>query len=227
MGFSFGAIALVILTALIIIIGREVGKEEGAQGGTCVLAAGRLLQQAGVGNDEQVLQRAAAWVGRTSRPRSKASSNSGWSKALSIRSTCLPSLNRSSRGVSIKEVRSKRWASRCSSRPEAIPMGTPVAMPTPVVMPTPSRSWFSGFAAWASSSSSSTQPTQPTLREMTEILKRELGLNGNMTDVVKQAAEQLNVDVRLPLVEMAKQCVQEAGGEGKVLKDMAAAAPFA
>ena len=88
--------------------------------------------------------------------------------------------------------------------PEAIPMGTPVAMQR-------RGSWlgFSGFAATAGASSSSS--TQPTLLEMTEILKRELGLKGNMTDVVKQAAEQLNVDVRLPLMEMAKQCVQKLG----------------
>ena len=88
--------------------------------------------------------------------------------------------------------------------PEAIPMGTPVAMQR-------RGSWlgFFGFAATAGASSSSS--TQPTLLEMTEILKRELGLKGNMTDVVKQAAEQLNVDVRLPLMEMARQCVQKLG----------------
>ena len=88
--------------------------------------------------------------------------------------------------------------------PEAIPMGTPVAMQR-------RGSWlgFFGFAATAGASSSSS--TQPTLLEMTEILKRELGLKGNMTDVVKQAAEQLHVDVRLPLMEMARQCVQKLG----------------
>ena len=41
--------------------------------------------------------------------------------------------------------------------------------------------------------------------------QRELGLDGNMTDVVKQAAERLHVDVGLPLMEMAKQCVQKLG----------------
>jgi hypothetical protein len=56
-----------------------------------------------------------------------------------------------------------------------------------------------------------TSSTQPTLAETVEILKRELGLKGNMQSVVQQAAEQLGVDGSLPLVEMARQCVQNLG----------------
>ena len=67
-------------------------------------------------------------------------------------------------------------------------------------------SWFSGSAGAASSSS-----TQPTLTEAAEILKRELGLKGNLKDVVREAAEQLELDVSLPLVELARLCVQKLG----------------
>ena len=56
-----------------------------------------------------------------------------------------------------------------------------------------------------------TSSTQPTLNETVEILKRELGLKGNMQSVVQQAAEQLGVDVSLPLVEKARQCLQNLG----------------
>ena len=56
-----------------------------------------------------------------------------------------------------------------------------------------------------------TSSTQPTLAETVEILKRELGLKGNMQSVVQQAAEQLGVDVSLPLMEMARQCMQKIG----------------
>ena len=50
---------------------------------------------------------------------------------------------------------------------------------------------------------------------MTEIIKRELRLKGNMNDVIKQAAGQLDVDVTLPLVEMARQCVQKMTHRGQ------------
>jgi len=52
---------------------------------------------------------------------------------------------------------------------------------------------------------------QPTTAEAAEILKRELKLNGNMMSVINQAAEQLGVAADLPLVEMAKLCLQKLG----------------
>jgi hypothetical protein len=66
-------------------------------------------------------------------------------------------------------------------------------------------SWFSGSAGAASSSS--TQPRS--LNEVADILKRELNLEGNMKDVVQQAAVQLGVNAELPLVEMGRQCLQK------------------
>ena len=103
--------------------------------------------------------------------------------------------------------------------PEAIPMGTPVAMQR-------RGSWlgFFGFAATAGASSSSS--TQPTLLEMTEILKRELGLDGNMTDVVKQAAGAAERRRQAAAYGDGETVCAEAGGEAKALKDTAAAAPL-
>ena len=93
---------------------------------------------------------------------------------------------------------------------EAVAMGTAVGMETEQGG---GGSWFSGSAGGSSASSSSSN--QPTLSEAVAILKRELGLEGNVADVVKQAAFQLGGDGSLPLVEMARQCVQNLGVEGE------------
>ena len=199
-GFSFGAIALVILTALIIIIGRKWARKKALRTALHACGLTRLLQQAGVGNDEQVLQRAAAWV-RENEPASVESIIQLGMVQGFVNSLNLPSIPKQKLLAAFDQGGPQQ---EMGVGPEAIPMGTPVAMQR-------RGSWlgFFGFAATAGASSSSS--TQPTLLEMTEILKRELGLKGNMTDVVKQAAEQLHVDVRLPLMEMARQCVQKLG----------------
>ena len=203
-GFSFGAIALVILTALIIIIGRKWARKKALREALHACGLTRLLQQAGVGNDEQVLQRAAAWV-RENEPASVESIIQLGMVQGFVNSLNLPSIPKQKLLAAFDQGGPQQaMGVAMLVAPEAIPMGTPVAMQR-------RGSWlgFFGFAATAGASSSSS--TQPTLLEMTEILKRELGLKGNMTDVVKQAAEQLNVDVRLPLMEMARQCVQKLG----------------
>ena len=52
-----------------------------------------------------------------------------------------------------------------------------------------------------------------TLSEQVDFLKRELGLSGNMANVVHQAAEQLGIDpAGKPLLEVAAMCMQAAGG---------------
>ena len=66
-------------------------------------------------------------------------------------------------------------------------------------------SWLSGSARGSASSSS----TQPTLSQAVEILKRELGLEGNFKDVIEQAAAQLGVEPGPALAELAQQCLRE------------------
>ena len=59
---------------------------------------------------------------------------------------------------------------------------------------------------------SSSSSAQLTLAEQVEFLKRELGLSGNMANVVHQAAEQLGIDpAGKPLLEVAAMCMQVAG----------------
>ena len=51
-----------------------------------------------------------------------------------------------------------------------------------------------------------------TLSEQVDFLKRELGLSGNMANVVHQAAEQLGIDpAGKPLLEVAAMCMQVVG----------------
>ena len=83
---------------------------------------------------------------------------------------------------------------------QAIPVemqGIPVSTPVTTVATT------EAFAK-----ASTTNPL--TISESVEILKRELGVEGNMADVVKQAAAQLGVEDQ-PLVEMARECVLKLG----------------
>ena len=50
------------------------------------------------------------------------------------------------------------------------------------------------------------------LTQAAQILKGELGLEGNVSDIVKQAASQLGIAAdHQPLVEVAKQCLQKLG----------------
>ena len=54
--------------------------------------------------------------------------------------------------------------------------------------------------------------TQPTLNEAAEILKRELGLEGNLTSIVHKAADQLGVERGPPLAELGRQCLRALKG---------------
>ena len=57
----------------------------------------------------------------------------------------------------------------------------------------------------------SSAPAMP-LTQAAQILKGELGLEGNVSDIVKQAASQLGIAAdHQPLVEVAKQCLQKLG----------------
>ena len=53
---------------------------------------------------------------------------------------------------------------------------------------------------------------QPLLIEMVGILKRQLGLEGNIASVVQQAAEQLGIDAKgRPLNQLAAECMAVIG----------------
>ena len=50
-----------------------------------------------------------------------------------------------------------------------------------------------------------------TLSQAAKILERELGLEGNLKDVIHQAADQLGVERGPALVELSRQCLRELG----------------
>ena len=175
----------------------------------------RHLQQAGVGSDEEVLERAAAWV-TANKPASVEDIIQFGMVQGFVNSLNLPAIPKQ-KLIATFEARPQQAMSveMQQAMPVSMPVATEaIAMGTAVAMETElggggGGSWFSGSAGGASSSSSSSN--QPTLSEAVDILKRELGLKGNVADVVKQAAEQLELDVSLPLVELARLCVQKLG----------------
>lgn len=176
----------------------------------------RHLQQAGVGDDEQVLERAAAWV-RANKPGSVEDIiRFGMAQGF-VNSLNLPPIPQQKLLATFGGRPQHEMPVEVQAMPVSMPVATEaVAMGTAVGMETEQGgggSWFSGSAGGSSASSSSSN--QPTLSEAVAILKRELGLEGNVADVVKQAAFQLGVDGSLPLVEMARQCVQNLGVEGE------------
>merc|ERR1712008_267207 len=65
----------------------------------------------------------------------------------------------------------------------------------------------------ASMPGSSTQQTHKhTLATDVEVLKREMGLNGNISEVVKEAATQLLIEFNgRPLSDVSMECVQSLG----------------
>ena len=176
----------------------------------------RHLQQAGVCDDEQVLERAAAWV-RANKPGSVEDIIRFGLAQSFVNSLNLPPIPQQKLLATFGGRPQHEMPVEVQAMPvsmpvvtEAVAMGTAVGMETE---PGGGGSWFSGSAGGCSSSSLSSN--QPTLSEAVAILKRELGLEGNVADVVKQAAFQLGVDGSLPLVEMARQCVQNLGVEGE------------
>ena len=216
-GISFGAIALILLIGVsCYIVAKRTAPMRAAWARKAALrkpltACGltRHLQQAGIGDDDQVLERAAAWV-RANKPASVEDIIQFGMAQGFVDTLNLPPIP--------KQKLLATFAGRPQqAMPVAMQQAVPVAMPvtteaihegtTTYVMETelpPTRSCFFGSAGASSSSS-----TQPTLNEAVEILKRELGLQGNMRDVVHQAATQLGVDASLPLLELARRCVQQ------------------
>ena len=157
------------------------------------------LKQAGVGDDEQVLERAAAWVTEHKPSSVEDIIQFGLVPDL-VGSLLLPPIPKEKLlAALIPQVP----AVQVPGVQVPIPMALPVEGVEGIAMGTVMEP---GLAGGASSSS-----TQPTLAEAVEILKRDLGLKGNVQDVVKEAAFQLSVDSSLPLVEMARQCVQKLG----------------
>lgn len=68
-------------------------------------------------------------------------------------------------------------------------------------------------------------PHPSMLRDLVETLRYELGVSGNMTDVVNQAAAHLRIDVRgKPLTELARECVAVMHGAEVRVQSTAAAA---
>ena len=206
MGISVGAFAFVLLIGVsVYVVARRTAPARAAKAKKRALrkpltACGltRLLQQAGVSDDEQVLERAAAWV-RANKPGSVEDIIQ-----FGMVQGFVDSLN-------LHFIPKHKLLAAFAGRPR---QATPVATESITIEranemeeePGGGGSWFSGSAGAASSSS-----TQPTLTEAAEILKRELGLKGNLKDVVREAAEQLELDVSLPLVELARLCVQKLG----------------
>ena len=227
-GISSGAIALIILIGVsCYIVAKRTAPMRAAWARKAALrkpltACGltRHLQQAGVGDDEQVLVRAAAWV-RANKPASVEDIIQFGMAQGFVNSLNLPPIP--------KQKLLATFAARPQqAMPVAMQQAVPVAMPVAteaIPMGTTLHgmdtelggggSWFNkknrvepgveSGSAGASSSSS----TQPTLNEAVEILKKELGLQGNMRDIVQQAAKQLGVDASLPLLELARHCVQQ------------------
>ena len=147
-GISFGAIALMTLFGVaIVIVARRTAPVRAAWARKRALreplyACGltRPLQQAGVGNDEQVLARASAWV-RQNQPASVEDIIRFGMVQGFLDSLNLPPIPKQKLLAAFDQGGPQQaMGVAMLVAPEAIPMGTPVAMPTPVVMPTPSRS---------------------------------------------------------------------------------------
>jgi hypothetical protein len=225
-GIGIGAIALILLIGVSgCIVARRTAPVRAVWARKSALreplvACGltRHLQQAGVCDDEQVLERAAAWV-RANKPGSVEDIIRFGLAQSFVNSLNLPPIPQQKLLATFGGRPQHEMPVEVQAMPvsmpvvtEAVAMGTAVGMGTGVGMKTElggGGSWFSGSAGGSSSSN------QPTLSEAVAILKRELGLEGNVADVVKQAAFQLGVDGSLPLVEMARQCVQNLGVEGE------------
>ena len=235
MGISFGTIALILLIGVsCYVVAKRMAPMRAAWARKAALrkpltACGltRHLQQAGVGDDEQVLVRAAAWV-RANKPASVEDIIQFGMAQGFVNSLNLPPIP--------KQKLLATFAGRPQqAMPVAMQQAVPVAMPVAteaIPMGTTLHgmetelgdggSWFEkksrvvpgpraamGEKSGSAGASSSSSSTQPTLNESVEILKRELGLRGNMRDVVQQAATQLGVDASLPLLELARRCVQQ------------------
>ena len=204
MGISFGTITLVALFVVaVVIVVRRTAPVRAAWARKRALwkplsACGltRHLEQAGVGNDEQVLERAAAWVTEHKPGSVEDIIQFGLVPDL-VGSLLLPPI-----------PKEKLLAALIPQVPAVQVPGVqvPIPMAQPVEGIEMGTVMESGLGGGASSSSA-----QPALSEAVEILKRDLGLKGNVQDVVKEAAFQLSVDSSLPLVEMARQCVQKLG----------------
>ena len=94
--------------------------------------------------------------------------------------------------------------------PPYAPTGTGVYPPVPAQVP---KVQATPVVQQASVPGSSTQHTNKhTLATDVEILKRELGLNGKISEVVKEAATQLGVDSNgRPLADVSMECVRALG----------------
>ena len=207
MGISIGAIALILLIGVSgCIVARRTApmradwaRKRALREPLTACGLTRHLQQAGVGDDEQVLERAAAWL-RANKPGSVEDIIQFGLVPDLVGSLLLPPI-----------PKEKLLAALIPQVPAVQVPGVQVPMqPVPMAQPLEGIAMGTvmepGLAGGASSSS-----TQPTLAEAVEILKRDLGLKGNVHDVLKEAAFQLSVDSSLPLVEMARQCVQKLG----------------
>ena len=85
--------------------------------------------------------------------------------------------------------------------------------PMPALVPKVQAATVVGVVQQASMPGSSTQQTHKhTLATDVEVLKREMGLNGNISEVVKEAATQLLIDFNgRPLSDVSMECVKSLG----------------
>ena len=201
-GISSGAIALIILIGVsCYIVAKRTAPMRAAWARKAALrkpltACGltRHLQQAGVGDDEQVLVRAAAWVTAHKPASVEDLIRFGMVRGF-VDSLILPSIPRQKLIAALEGPQHEEMPVATGTVVDEEAYGTELGGV---------GSWLSGSAGSASSSSA-----QPTLSQAVEILKRELGLEGNFKDVIEQAAAQLGLEPGPALAELAQQCLRE------------------
>ena len=194
-GISIGAIALILLIGVSgCIVARRTApmradwaRKRALREPLTACGLTRHLQQAGVGDDEQVLERAAAWV-TANKPASVEDLIQFGMVQGFVDSLKLPAIP-------------KRKLLAALEGHEA----TPVAMG----MAVDEQKELGGVRLSGSAGAAASSSTQPTLIQAAEILKRELRLEGSLKDVVQQAAAQLGIEPGPPLTELAQQCLRE------------------
>lgn len=190
-GISLGAVALVLLFVIVIVIlfRRTAPARAAAKARRTLTAIGLIarLKQAGVSGDEQVLERATAWVTANKPASVEDLIRFGMVQGF-VDSLNLPAIPRQKLLAALEGHEA-----------------TPFAMGTVV----DEQKELGGVQLSRSAGAAASSSTQPTLIQAAEILKRELRLEGSLKDVVQQAAAQLGIEPGPPLTELAQQCLRE------------------
>ena len=190
-GISSGAVALVLLFvgAIVIVFCRTSPARAAAKARRTLATIGLIphLNQAGVGGDGQVLERAAAWVTANKPASVEDLIRFGMVQGF-VDSLSLPAI-----------PRQKLLAE----------LGGHEATPVAMGMAVDEQKELGGVRLSGSAGAAASSSTQPTLIQAAEILKRDLRLEGSVKNVVQQAAAQLGIEPGPPLTELAQQCLRE------------------